>query len=311
MDYLHCRAQNEHLERIWWEEEADLANCNLKTLPADAAEPSWHDFMISNAGEAPGVPVRSGIHEVDLEKRLLQPCYWPANRHRVMRATWFAEKSGEWVPLKESLADSLETGYRSAVWLPRKGLTIEQPDGSGPAARFNFDTSVEKSGLYALFYSETEAYLVRDSNFAWLAKLGATSAAAPNRMRLRRGYQLPTAKGALEKEADIKQEVLDDAAAAVPVTHLLLAVHGIGQTLSRANIAQDALAIRAAIYQVARDQEASGGLGQGGHVGRIEVLPVQWRKTVNLEVDMMAAQLMPPGIPGLRQVMLGLTFDLI
>ena len=46
--------------------------------------------------------VRSGAFEVDLAARQLRPCYWPAARHRVLRGTWFAEKGGEWVPLKAS-----------------------------------------------------------------------------------------------------------------------------------------------------------------------------------------------------------------
>lgn len=42
----------------------------------------------------------------------------------------------------------------------------------------------------------------------------------------------------LEKEADLKAEEADDFCAATPVTRLVLVVHGIGQQLSAANIAQ-------------------------------------------------------------------------
>lgn len=52
------------------------------------------------ADDEPRVQVRSGAFEVDLRCRQLRPCYWPASRHRVLRGTWFAEKGGEWVPLK-------------------------------------------------------------------------------------------------------------------------------------------------------------------------------------------------------------------
>lgn len=61
------------------------------------------DFMTADertSGEAVGVLVRSGAHEVDLFRRLSRPCYFPANSHRVLRGAWFAEKGGEWVPLK-------------------------------------------------------------------------------------------------------------------------------------------------------------------------------------------------------------------
>lgn len=51
-------------------------------------------------GEAVGVGVRGGVHEVDLRRRVMRPCYWPSNSHRVLRGTWFAEKGSDWVPLK-------------------------------------------------------------------------------------------------------------------------------------------------------------------------------------------------------------------
>lgn len=42
----------------------------------------------------------------------------------------------------------------------------------------------------------------------------------------------------LEKEADLRQEELDEACAAAPVSRLVLVVHGIGQKLEGANVAQ-------------------------------------------------------------------------
>ena len=51
----------------------------------------------------------------------------------------------------------------------------------------------------------------------------------------------PESKAALEKEADLKAEEGYEAAAATPVSRLVLIVHGIGQTLAAANIAQDAV----------------------------------------------------------------------
>lgn len=60
---------------------------------------TFHDEG-TGVGEAVGVAVRSGVHEVELRKRLLRPCYFPANCHRVLRGSWFAEKGSEWVPLR-------------------------------------------------------------------------------------------------------------------------------------------------------------------------------------------------------------------
>ena len=58
-----------------------------------------HVLGNSEAG-APGVQVRSGHYEVHLNRRRMQPCYWPDSRHRVQRGSWFLLKGSDWVPLK-------------------------------------------------------------------------------------------------------------------------------------------------------------------------------------------------------------------
>lgn len=379
--------RRDELERCWWEEEAAVlaGPKGPKKVPAPAAaastssqpqsqqptnttdpdgSPSWLDFMVPDKGEEIGILVRSGSYEVDLPRRQLRPCYWPSPRHRVLRGTWFAEKSlAEWVPLREFLADQLEQAYISQIWAPRKGLlsatsALVSPEKTAPAvhaARLNLNTIVDM-GLYALFVSEDEAYLMRDSNFLWLKHLpGASSAAAPTKLRLRRGYVAPTTPVLLQKEADIATEVIDNSVGANTVpTELVLVIHGIGQTLQRANIAEDALALRAGLRRLDKEFLASNeedSLVQGGDASnpsspqkktlvttatgevataaaagpssssltppiaapvpptkafprsRVEVLPVQWRKTLSLEVDALAAALRPPGIASLRQVL--------
>lgn len=62
-----------------------------------------------------------------------------------------------------------------------------------------------------------------------------TSGTSPG-MRLRRAYR-PPPEGAAVQEADPKAEEVDQAAATVPISKLLLVVHGIGQNLSGSNIA--------------------------------------------------------------------------
>lgn len=47
----------------------------------------------------------------------------------------------------------------------------------------------------------------------------------------------PPWQAILDKEADLKTEQADMAASLTPVDTLVLAIHGIGQTLSNANIA--------------------------------------------------------------------------
>ena len=46
------------------------------------------------------MPVRGGLHEVDLLRRRMRCVYWPDAAHRISRGTWFVEKAPDWVPLK-------------------------------------------------------------------------------------------------------------------------------------------------------------------------------------------------------------------
>ena len=51
-------------------------------------------------------------------------------------------------------------------------------------------------------------------------------------------------------EVDARQEEIDNAAARLPVTHLVLCVHGIGQNLIAANIAGVPLAFACAVTHI-------------------------------------------------------------
>lgn len=63
--------------------------------------------------------------------------------------------------------------------------------------------------------------------------------------------------------------------------------------------AQDTTTFRAIVRAVEADVDEAG----QRQAGRTEVLPVQWRRIVDLEVDAVAQRLVPPGIAGLRQVL--------
>jgi hypothetical protein len=73
------------------------------TRVAVAEDFGWTDPCVRT-----GVMVKAGLHEVDLKFAECAPCYWKGPAHRVLRATWFAMRSGEWIPLGEKVADALE-----------------------------------------------------------------------------------------------------------------------------------------------------------------------------------------------------------
>lgn len=129
--------------------------------------------------------------------------------------------SGEWLPLRENIADQLEETYKGGVWNPKFKHVAPQPQGIN-AARIELMTTSSK-GLCALFAGPEEAYLCTDDGLGWLRKLGGSTVA-----KLRRGYEAPTTPAALAAEADVKAEEGDQMAATTPVAGLVLFVHGIG-----------------------------------------------------------------------------------
>ena len=70
-------------------------------------------------------------------------------QHRVMRGTWYVEKGQDWVPLRETIADELETAFSSEVGTAspscscvgtlttgsRNRYRVCRPTGSAPCCR--------------------------------------------------------------------------------------------------------------------------------------------------------------------------------
>ncbi|KAK9800186.1 hypothetical protein WJX73_006192 [Symbiochloris irregularis] len=301
------RAQTTAVERAWWEEQAQFATGPTgkeqggdKLAEDEEASLTWQDHVLGDkAEEGVGVLVRSGHFEVDLKRRRMKPCYWPASQHRVLRGSWFLQKGTDWVPLKETVADELEEAYRSGVWLPERGRLSNFHGLQG--ARVNLLTLVnEMKGMFALFVDAETVYLTKDdSAFTWLSrKFMDVTDIGP---RLCRGYPNLSSDGSspVSSQINAKAEEADDAAAVQPIGRLLYVVHGIGQNLSGSNIAGDAAAVRNNLYDLAVEQlpeEARDGM-------RTEVLPVQWRKHLALDVDVIAEAIMPPGVRQLRSML--------
>jgi len=56
--------------------------------------------VLGNREGEVGLPVKAGLHEVDMVKRRMQPCYWPGTTHRVIRGSWYVDKGSGYAPLK-------------------------------------------------------------------------------------------------------------------------------------------------------------------------------------------------------------------
>ncbi|KAL0042774.1 hypothetical protein WJX79_010528 [Trebouxia sp. C0005] len=290
------RLRSDELEKAWWNEQAELSSgpaaAGKGAIPEEeAASTQWQDYVLGDREGEVGLLVKAGLHEVDMVKRRMQPCYWPGTLHRVIRGSWYVDKGSGYAPLKETVADELEEAYRSHIWDPSLRHVKKQKQGV-TAARVEL-TSLFTKGQYALFVSDSEAYLCTDTTFgSWFARKGT-----PPGAKLRRGY-LPPKPSDKQVEIDVKQEEVDNFCARVPVNRLVLACHGIGQKLAVSNIAHDAACMRLIMRQLSQDTMSK----EQHEDGRVEVLPVQWRKHLTLEVDAISEALMPAGVRGLRSM---------
>ena len=61
------------------------------------------DYVLGNREGEVGLPVKADLHEVDMVKRRMQPCYWPGTTHRVIRGSWYVDKGSGYAPLKVQL----------------------------------------------------------------------------------------------------------------------------------------------------------------------------------------------------------------
>lgn len=290
------RLRSDELEKAWWNEQAELSSgpaaAGKGAIPEEeAASTQWQDYVLGEREGEVGLLVKAGLHEVDMVKRRMQPCYWPGTLHRVIRGSWYVDKGSGYAPLKETVADELEEAFRSHIWDPNLRHVQKQKQGV-TAARVEL-TSLFTKGQYALFVSDSEAYLCTDTTFgSWFARKGT-----PPGAKLRRGY-LPPRPSDKQVEIEVKQEEVDNYCARVPVNRLVLACHGIGQKLAVSNIAHDAACMRLIMRQLSQDTMSK----EQHEDGRVEVLPVQWRKHLTLEVDAISEALMPAGVRGLRSM---------
>jgi len=52
------------------------------------------------------------LFEVDIDNREVGPVFWPGATYEVIRATWFYQSDGKFLPCDENLAAQIEEGYK-------------------------------------------------------------------------------------------------------------------------------------------------------------------------------------------------------
>ena len=65
-----------------------------------------------NGSSIAEVPVKGGLYEVDMRKRICKHSYWEGPHWRIRRALWFVQKKDAWLPVREDVGEALETAYQ-------------------------------------------------------------------------------------------------------------------------------------------------------------------------------------------------------
>ncbi|KAI3461756.1 hypothetical protein Pfo_018419 [Paulownia fortunei] len=299
--------REDELLSSWWKEYAEcsegprgqpsIISNSSQQLSLESPESCQ---LFTTDEERVGVPVKGGLHEVDLVKRHCFPVYWNGENRRVLRGHWFARKGGlDWLPLREDVCEQLEYAYQSQVWHRR----TFQPSGLF-AARVDLQGST--SGLHALFTGEDdtwEAWLSADaSGFSSVISLGR------NDIKLRRGYAPSQSQKPTQDELRQQQEEeMDDYCSQVPVRHLVFMVHGIGQRLEKSNLVDDVGNFR---HVTASLGERHLTLHQRG-TQRVLYIPCQWRKGLKLSGEAAVEKITLDGVRGLRTMLSATVHDVL
>ncbi|KAK3234807.1 hypothetical protein CYMTET_54951 [Cymbomonas tetramitiformis] len=322
-------SQERELSRAWWAEFALFRGRGDRSIfggkgaaakespsrpPSKNCANRGSGLVDDDIGER--IVVKGGLHQVDLEMREMSPCYWSAAAlPRVLRGSWFVERSGEWVPVEESVAEQLEGAFLGQVWnrkteqeggwmgarvdlVGRDGAYVEEAMGGWVGGRVDL-VGRTQGGLHAYFLEADQMWLCDDTLSTKIVRAMsqvAGSSSGPPGARLRRGYD--AALMWRHNESDWGVEAEEQRARHTEVTHLVLVVHGIGQRLDFVSLTTDLSALRRNLHSVNPDH-----FPRGHRHHRVEVLPVQWRKHLSLEADNMVEKLQPHGARALRQAL--------
>ncbi|XP_078443291.1 shoot gravitropism 2 (SGR2) [Wolffia australiana] len=283
--------REEELLSYWWREYAECSSGPKGSLRnSEDVFDTQAEKSFPSDEERVGVPVKGGLYEVDLAKRHCFPVYWSGENRRVLRGHWYARKGSlDWLPLREDISEQLEVSYHRKVWQRRSF----QPSGLFAA---RVDVQGFSEGSHALFTGED------DSWEAWLV------ASRGNTVKLKRGFSsLDSTKPTQDELRQQKEEEMDDYCSQVPVGHLVFMVHGIGQSMEKANLVDD----------VGDFRQMAAGLAET-HLSpyqrsmqRVLFIPCQWRRGLHLSGESAVEKITLDGVRGLRVTLSATVHDVL
>ncbi|CAJ1422564.1 unnamed protein product [Effrenium voratum] len=242
------------------------------------------------------VPVDHGRYDVDLERRVLRAVYWDEPERRCIRSSWFHGRiGGPWTPYEEEDGEGLEAAFQrlrtrkeSAPWLVPvnrgkddvrfEALRVGEDESS--SLPFFFSGSGQKrhpvvGPLPAKDETEPQATAGGDPQFTAVQE--AVERSTPGETPLVwRGYWTVAGE---EARAQVEEDELPSR-----VECLTFVVHGIGQYHRSQNINSQFFKEVSKVRELAMKYQLERMKAQGGALGRIEFLPLEWYGPIHVDV---------------------------
>ncbi|XP_071961964.1 phospholipase DDHD1-like [Antedon mediterranea] len=237
------------------------------------------------------IVVRGGLYEVDINEKKCYTIYWNEEATDVMRGMWHHYNTSE--PLEEDLAKEVERKHL-LHFRGQKIMSLSEEDGNkGPKPVI---CSLQFKDCHVDWNSVNDIFLYSESASSRLARsIGQSlgfSKASTSGYRLRRGYM---------KEARLEDKP-------PPISHLVLVVHGVGQTMEASNITRSCSDLRRGANKLI--EKLFPDLKTMVSTDRVEFLPVEWRSSLYLDGGLIDG-LTPNRLKNLRAVLNSTGLDLL
>ncbi|KAJ3327786.1 hypothetical protein HDU91_004267, partial [Kappamyces sp. JEL0680] len=276
------------------------------------------------------------LYEANVATREFYPIYWDGQTFEIRRGIWFEPGKGPsaYVPCDENLTAQLEDGLRKFHDLSRLG-TLE-----GKALdEWRWPLLGPHLNHFVSFADPTVAWLQTDE---LASKIQRAIAGTKSGTKLFRGWHelqatlnKQSSSNSIKKEPSIEEDgravlVKDSPQSHREIRHIVFAIHGIGQKLSRhleaMSFINDCDTLRNGIkdahnhlHQTSKAAHDPSGAAEPTNTVPeecgIQVLPIHWRQKMKVEIPTTADEsddeldtgltlgdILPEGIPGIRML---------
>jgi|LauGreDrversion4_2_1035121.scaffolds.fasta_scaffold11161_5 hypothetical protein len=264
--------------------------------------------VVHRSGTQEDVIVHSGRYTVNVHSRWMQAYYWKENRWPIVRGTWFWRESTEGVicPFGEADSETIEEAYSDILSGREEGpidCDLVDTDIVAGTVQFVRELVPKPSEPAAIDSKSTESK--PDSvtqpkvviTFALYRLCDQSNVSRTERLEVYRGYP--------SKWEPTSEEQLSGS-----VSHLVFAVHGIGEALyNRQNDPQmgsmrfrgNCDLVRENLNSKLLESVVASRADKSNPPGRVEVLPIEWSESIHSNfLDRRLESVTLPNLSGVR-----------